>query len=109
VSLISSDVQGMEGRCCVPLYEFYCADCRSKFEVLTSYEASQAGMVCASCHGQNVRKLLSVFARPSRGGDGDDFGDVGDYGDYGDYGDGDADDYSGGGGCSCGGACTCNN
>ncbi len=58
----------------MPLYEFYCADCRSKFEVLTSYEASQAGMVCASCHGQNVRKLLSVFARPSHGGsDGDDF------------------------------------
>ena len=93
----------MEGRCCVPLYEFYCTDCRSKFEVLTSYEASQAGMVCASCHGQHVHKLLSVFARPSRGGDSDDFGDVGDYGD------GDADDYSGGGGCSCGGACTCNN
>jgi putative FmdB family regulatory protein len=84
----------------MPLYEFYCADCRSKFEVLTSYEASQAGMVCASCHGQHVRKLLSVFARPSRGGsDGDDFGDIGD---------GDADDYSGGG-CSCGGACTCDN
>ena len=53
----------------MPLYEFYCTDCRSKFELLTSYETSQAGMVCASCHGQHVRKLLSVFARPSRGDD----------------------------------------
>ena len=53
----------------MPLYEFYCTDCRSKFELLTSYETSQAGMVYASCHGQHVRKLLSVFARPSRGDD----------------------------------------
>ena len=86
----------------MPLYEFYCSDCRGKFEVLTSYEASQAGMVCASCHGTNVRKLLSVFARPSRGGD--DFGDFS----GGDYGDDGGDDF-GGGGCSCGGACSCNN
>jgi putative FmdB family regulatory protein len=87
----------------MPIYEFYCSDCRDKFEVLTSYEASQAGMVCASCHGTNVRKLLSVFARPARGG-GDDFGNYGDAGDY-----GDGEDFGGGGGCSCGGACSCNN
>jgi putative FmdB family regulatory protein len=87
----------------MPIYEFYCSDCRDKFEVLTSYEASQAGMVCASCHGTNVRKLLSVFARPARGG-GNDFGNYGDAGDY-----GDGEDFGGGGGCSCGGACSCNN
>jgi putative FmdB family regulatory protein len=89
----------------MPLYEFYCADCRGKFEVLTSYESAQAGMVCATCHGTNVRKLLSVFARPVRGGDSDDYGDFSDGGDYADDG---GDDY-GGGGCSCGGACSCNN
>jgi putative FmdB family regulatory protein len=85
----------------MPVYEFYCSDCRSKFEVLTSYEASQSQMICATCHGANVRKLLSVFARPSHGGD--DFGDFADGGD--DFGD----DGEGGGGCSCGGACSCNN
>ncbi|HEX6817855.1 MAG TPA: FmdB family zinc ribbon protein [Ktedonobacterales bacterium] len=89
----------------MPLYEYYCSDCRSKFEVLTSYEASQGSMVCATCHGANVRKLLSVFARRSRGGDGDDFGDFSD----GDYGDDGGEDFGGGGGCSCGGACGCNN
>ncbi|HEV8192547.1 MAG TPA: hypothetical protein VGP82_13855, partial [Ktedonobacterales bacterium] len=26
----------------VPLYEYYCADCRSKFELLVSYAASEA-------------------------------------------------------------------
>jgi putative FmdB family regulatory protein len=88
----------------MPIFEFYCSDCRGKFEVLTSYENSQGQMVCATCHGTNVRKLLSVFARPSRGSS-DDFGDFG----GGEYGGGDDDDYGGSGGCSCGGACSCNN
>jgi putative FmdB family regulatory protein len=91
----------------MPVFEFYCLDCRSKFEVLTSYEASQGQMICATCHGANVRKLLSVFARPSRGSD--NFGDFSDGGDdFGDDGEGDEGD-EGGGGCSCGGACSCNN
>src|SRR5579884_3728728 len=98
----------------MPLYEFYCADCRAKFEVLTSYEASQGEMFCATCHGTNVRRLLSLVARPARAGSGgDDFGDFGgddgDGGDdFGDFGgdDGDGGDDFGGGGCSCGtGAC----
>ena len=89
------------GRLDVPIYEFYCSACRDKFEVLTSYEASRAEMVCASCHSTNVRKLLSVFARPTRAGGGDDFGAAGDYGD--------GEDFGGGGGCSCGGACSCDN
>jgi putative FmdB family regulatory protein len=92
----------------MPLYEFYCADCKDRFEVLTSYEAVQSGTtVCTTCHGSNVRKLLSVVARRSYGGGGDDFGDAFDGGDFGD---GDGDDFSGGGGCSCGGgACSCHN
>jgi putative FmdB family regulatory protein len=100
-SIISAEVYVIRGRFEVPIYEFYCSDCRDKFEVLTSYEASQAEMVCASCHGTNVRKLLSVFARPARSGGGDDYGDAGDYGD--------GEDFGGGGGCACGGACSCNN
>ncbi len=83
----------------MPLYEYYCSDCRGKFEVLTSYEASQGAMLCATCHGSNVRKLLSVFARPSRGGDDGDFGEFSDGGE----------DFDGGG-CACGGgSCGCHN
>lgn len=83
----------------MPLYEYYCTDCKSRFEVLTSYEASQAETtVCATCHGSQVRKLLSVFATTARGG-ADDFGDFGSGGDFGD---------DMGGSCSCGGgACGC--
>lgn len=87
----------------MPLYEFYCADCRGKFEVLTSYEASRGQMLCANCHGANVRKLLSVVARPARSGSAGDFGAYDDAGD---------DEYSDGpgGGCACGGGgCGCNN
>lgn len=92
----------------MPLYEYYCAECRGKFELLVSFEASNADVVCTRCHGTSVRKLISVFARPVRGG-GDNFGDLGDDGDeYGsEYGADDGEDF--GGGCSCGGNCTCGN
>ena len=82
----------------MPLYEYYCADCRGKFELLVSYAASAAdGIVCSKCHGSHVRKLLSVVARP-RSGSVDDFSaSDADYGD----------DF--GGGCACGGACSCQN
>lgn len=86
----------------MPLYEYYCADCQGKFELLVSYETSAADdIVCARCHGPHVRKLLSVVARP-RGGADDFSASDEDYGasdeDYGD-------DF--GGGCACGGACSC--
>ncbi|HEV2239351.1 MAG TPA: zinc ribbon domain-containing protein [Ktedonobacterales bacterium] len=85
----------------MPLYEYYCSDCQGRFEVLTSYEAAQSGRtVCATCHGANVRRLLSVVAKRSHGGASDDFSDLSDSGGAADYGDScDMD-----GGC-CGGAC----
>ena len=91
-----------EGETRVPLYEYYCSDCQSKFELLVSYDASEADdIVCARCHGGRVRKLLSVFARPRAVAAGDAFGAYGDD----DYGDSES-DY--GGGCACGGGgCGC--
>jgi putative FmdB family regulatory protein len=84
----------------MPLYEYYCTDCKDRFEVLTSYEAAKTGTtVCATCHGTSVRKLLSVVAKRGHGGESEgDFGEMGDFGD--DMGDG---------GCGCGGACSCGN
>lgn len=86
----------------MPLYEYYCSDCQSKFELLVSYEASEADdIVCARCHGSRVRKLLSVFARPRAIAAGDSFGSYDEYGDSGT-------DGEFGGGCSCGGGgCGC--
>ena len=82
----------------MPLYEYYCADCHDRFEILTTYAASQADtIVCTTCHGTSVRKLLSLTARRVHSGaSADDFG-----GD--DFGD------DAGGSCGCGGACSCGN
>lgn len=81
----------------MPLYEFYCADCRGNFELLATYEKSLGEIACATCSGTNVRRLLSVVARPVRSGGADDFGDYDAAGDDADF----------GGGCACGGACSC--
>lgn len=82
----------------MPLYEYYCADCRGKFEMFTSYEASEGDIVCTKCHGARVRKLFSMFAAPRGAGEFTSGGyDDGGYDDGGDM----------DGGCSCGGACSC--
>lgn len=78
----------------MPIYEFYCSDCRRKFELLTSYAASTAGARCPACQSERVRKLFSVFARAGRAGDTEDYSGYDDY-------------EASAGGCSCGGACSC--
>jgi putative FmdB family regulatory protein len=86
----------------VPLYEYYCSDCQGTFELLVSYESSEADdVICTRCHGSRVRKLLSVFVRPRAVAAGDAFGDYSDY-------DASVPDDDFGGSCSCGGGgCGC--
>ena len=76
----------------MPLYEYFCSDCKAKFELLSTFTQADDGIVCQKCHGVRVRRLLSVFAA-RRGGDGE-FGDAMSFGES-------------GGGCACGGACSC--
>ncbi|HKD77617.1 MAG TPA: zinc ribbon domain-containing protein [Ktedonobacterales bacterium] len=76
----------------MPLYEYYCADCRTKFELLSPFSRADKDVVCQQCHSTKVRRLLSVFAA-HRGGDGE-FGDG--------YHFSGPDD-----GCACGGNCAC--
>ena len=75
----------------MPLYEYYCPDCKSKFEMLVSYQHSN-DVVCTKCHSEKVRRLLSLFAS-FREGSGEDY----------DY----DDDSSSMGSCGCGGNCGC--
>jgi putative FmdB family regulatory protein len=100
----------------MPLYEYYCQDCRTKFELLTIYTASEVDVECAKCHGTHVRKLFSVFAAPrkSSGVSSDDFGADFSSDLSSEYGEGEGDDfdddgeYAGGGSCACGGGgCGC--
>ncbi|QBD80600.1 zinc ribbon domain-containing protein [Ktedonosporobacter rubrisoli] len=60
----------------MPLYEYYCSDCKSKFELLVSHQHADDA-VCMKCQSENVRRLLSVFAA-QRSGSNDDtsYGDL---------------------------------
>lgn len=75
----------------MPLYEYYCSDCKSKFELIVSHQHAN-DVVCMKCHSEKVRRLLSTFALPR--GAGEDFS---------------FDDSAGPsmGGCGCGGNCGC--
>lgn len=74
----------------MPLYEYYCSDCRAKFELLVNHKHAD-DVVCTKCHGEQVRRLLSVFAMSGKdGADGYDF-----------------EASAEGGSCGCGGNCGC--
>jgi putative FmdB family regulatory protein len=50
----------------MPIFEYKCQDCGTKFEKIVSSSASE--VVCKACDSPRVEKLLSVFAvvEPSR-------------------------------------------
>ncbi len=60
----------------MPLYEYYCSDCKSKFELLVSHKHAD-DVVCMKCHSEKVRRLLSVFARTSGSGEESAYDDMG--------------------------------
>jgi putative FmdB family regulatory protein len=78
----------------MPLYEYYCSSCNTKFDALRSISQADAPIACDNCESQRTARVLSVF-----------FAAVG--------GDSSANDFtpaqtrSGGGGCGCGGHCAC--
>jgi putative FmdB family regulatory protein len=70
----------------MPVYEYYCRQCATKFEKLQRMSAAEEAAICPSGHPGAMR-TLSVFATLSRDADGEV--------------------RSFGGGCACGGACAC--
>ena len=54
----------------MPLYEYCCDDCQSKFEVLRSYSQADEPVPCLECSGSHTRRAISLFSAVSRGGDG---------------------------------------
>lgn len=77
----------------MPLYEYYCSDCKSKFELLVSHQHAD-DIVCTKCHSEKVRRLLSTFAFAGKAGE------MGGYDDF--------DSSMEGGSCGCGdGDCGC--
>lgn len=75
----------------MPLYEYVCTDCNTRFDALVRSVATADSVSCESCSGQNVRRLISRFATV---GGFDDQATASDF------------QVRSGGGC-CGGSCGC--
>ena len=72
----------------MPLYEYYCSHCRTRFEVLRAMKDADAPIACEHCQSKRTARVLSLFnassgGRPVAGASAE------------------------AGGCGCGGACGC--
>ena len=45
----------------MPIYEYFCPDCESKFELLRPLSKSNEGAECPRCH-KKAERALSTFA-----------------------------------------------
>ena len=53
----------------MPIYEFFCSTCNSKFELLCSLSQSDKDASCPRCHNV-ARRILSTFSAFSHGDEG---------------------------------------
>ena len=74
----------------MPLYEFACESCDSRFERLLSFQSASDGVACPACGRGEARRLISTFAALSKSGAGETRSIAG-----------------GGCACSTGGGCGC--
>lgn len=52
----------------MPVYEYYCSDCHTKFEALRSMSAANDPAECVSCGStKRVNRTISTFARVGAG------------------------------------------
>ena len=54
----------------MPIYEFECSECGSRFEKLRGISAGTDGVDCPDCGNGNVKRLMSMFSSRSAGSDG---------------------------------------
>ncbi len=52
----------------MPLYEYQCADCETRFEVLQRVGQGSEGLACPDCGETEVEKEYSTFASSVAGG-----------------------------------------
>jgi len=54
----------------MPIYEFRCADCGTRFEALCRIGSSGEDLNCPQCQGISLQRLMSTFfSRGSSNGD----------------------------------------
>ena len=51
----------------MPVYEYYCRDCKIKFEALRPMGKADAPIACKKCEGKRTSRVLSRFAAHSGG------------------------------------------
>jgi len=47
----------------MPIYEFFCEECKKDFDVLCSLKTDLSTVSCELCSGKKVHKKVSAFAR----------------------------------------------
>jgi putative FmdB family regulatory protein len=72
----------------MPLYEYVCLDCHTRFERLRASGERDAAVTCPQCAGTRAKRTIAAFATLRATGS-------------------TAVAESGGGGCGCGGNCAC--
>ena len=70
----------------MPLYDFRCQECGVRFEKRLSFSQSDTRVACPTCASQHTRRLISAVMVLGVGASGAT---------------------TEGGGCGCGGACSC--
>ncbi len=54
----------------MPIYEYFCPTCESKFELRRSFSEANAATSCPKCQN-GAKRLMSTFACVSKGSSGD--------------------------------------
>ena len=75
----------------MPVYEYYCSNCRTKFDALRPMSDADVAIKCEHCESTRTARVLSMF-----------FASAGSRGES-----ASPSDFGGGGGCACGGQCGC--
>lgn len=51
----------------MPIFEYYCRDCETSFELLRPRSQADAPTVCKHCQGTHTARIVSRFAAHSNG------------------------------------------
>jgi len=54
----------------MPLYEYNCAECRTKFEKLRPMSKADVPVACSQCGSMNTSRAISLFSAVSKGRNG---------------------------------------
>ncbi len=51
----------------MPIYEYTCKDCGSRFDMLRAIKDADSPVTCSVCHSEQTLRMISVFFAQSGG------------------------------------------